>query len=178
MCIHVFSYSSLLSNFHYLIIEVLEPFLGIRPTLVARARRTGLLQMGAKLPRSTQHHHLQRSEAESERVHVLLHILPTQRANRHQAGNREQIHQVYLRTLQRWDALRRETSNQLAEPLRFGLSVSGTRLRPRKRTRDHKKMLKRLEPKKIYPIHTEYPQHLKGKFSQTQHIETCKTYTL
>jgi len=39
-------------------------------------------------------------------------------------------------------------------------------------------MLERLEPEKIYPIHTEHPQHLKGKFPQIQHIETGKTYTL
>ena len=39
-------------------------------------------------------------------------------------------------------------------------------------------MLERLAPEKIYPIHTEHPQHLKGKFPQIQHIETGKTYTL
>jgi len=39
-------------------------------------------------------------------------------------------------------------------------------------------MLERLAPEKIYPVHTEHPQHLKEKFSQTLHIETGIEYAL
>jgi ribonuclease J len=39
-------------------------------------------------------------------------------------------------------------------------------------------MLERIAPEKIYPVHTEHPQHLKGKFSRVQHVETGVAYTL
>jgi hypothetical protein len=39
-------------------------------------------------------------------------------------------------------------------------------------------MLQKLAPEKIYPIHTDHPKHLKGKFQQVQTIETGNVYKL